>query len=74
MRVQFKSKHEATISFTAESFEKLMSKQFDELECVMVDERVIVLTRSQLVMLWAKTRDWRKVPHSSTMVKILKVA
>jgi len=33
-----------------------------------------VITRSQLVFLWAKTRDWRKVPHSSTMVKILKVA
>lgn len=74
MRVQFKSKHEATISFTAESFARLLDKQFDELECIMVDQRIIVLTRSQLIVLWAKTREWRKVPHSNTKVKVLKVA
>ena len=35
--MQFKSKHEATISFTEESFAKLLDKEWNELECVMVD-------------------------------------
>jgi hypothetical protein len=71
--MQFKSKHEATISFTEESFAKLLDKEWNELECVMVDGRIIVLTRTQLIFLWAKTRDWRKVQHSNTKVKVLKV-
>lgn len=74
MRVKFRSRYEQTISFTAESFQALMDKQFDELECVMVDERVVVITRTQLVYLWAVTRDWRRVQHSSAKVKVLKVA
>lgn len=74
MKVQFKSKHMHTISFTAESFSALLAKQFDQLECIMVDDRVVVITRSQLTCLWAKSKDWRKVPHSNTKVKILKVA
>jgi hypothetical protein len=72
--MQFKSNYEATISFTEESFAKLLDKQWDELECIMVDGRGIVLTRTQLIFLWAKTRDWRKVQYSNTKVKVLKVA
>jgi len=72
--MQFRSQYENTISFTEESFAKLLDKKWDELECVMVDERVVVITRSQLIFLWAKTRDWRKVQHSNTKVKLLKVA
>lgn len=74
MKVQFKSKHDKTISFTADSFSALLDKQFDVLECVMVDDRIIVITRAQLTCLWARSSDWRKVPHSNTKVKILKVA
>ncbi len=72
--MQFKSKYEATISFTEESFAKLIDKDWSELECIMVDGRTIILTRTQLVFLWAKTKDWRKVQHSKTKVKVLKVA
>lgn len=74
MKVQFKSKHEKTISFTADSFSALLAKQFEQLECIMVDDRVIIITRAQLTCLWAKSKDWRKVPYSNTKVKILKVA
>jgi len=74
MKVQFKSNYEHTISFTAESFSALLDKQFDELECIMVDDRVVIITRAQLTVLWAKSKDWRKVPHSNTKVKVLKVA
>lgn len=72
--MQFKSKYEATISFTEDSFSKLLDKDWSELECLMVDGRIVVLTRTQLVFLWAKTRDWRKVQYSNTKVKVLKVA
>ena len=71
--MKFKSKHEHTISFTASSFAKLLDTQWDTINCTMRSGRVIVLPRHQLVRSWAITRDWRRVPYSSVMVKVIKV-
>lgn len=71
--MKFRSKHEHTISFTADAFAAALGKSWDTIDCTMRSGRVVVLTRNQLVRSWAMTRDWRRVPHSPTRVKVIKV-
>ena len=72
--MKFKSKYELTISFTQESFAKLLDKDWEVLECHMSDGKTVAVPRWTVTTLWSSTKEWRKVPHSSTKVKVLKVA
>lgn len=71
--MNFKSKHEHTISFSAEGFEKLMSKSWDILYCRMSSGRTIELTRNEVLQHWCRTREWRRVPHSNMRIKVIHI-
>lgn len=66
-----KSSYEDTISFSAEGFDSLLSKEWDELVCNMSNGAVIYLPRYKVTQLWAAERKWRKVPHSTVLIKVL---
>jgi len=72
-KVTMKSHYNETISFTAESFDSLLSKEWDELVCNMGNGAVINVPRSKVVHLWATTREWKAVPHSKVKIKVLVV-
>lgn len=71
--MNFKSKHEHTISFSAEGFDRLLSKDWTVLSCQMASGRIVSVPRHKLTCLWSKTRDWRKVPYSKVLVKVINI-
>lgn len=70
--IDMKSKYTSTISFTVESFANMMAKDFDQVECNMVDGTVITISRSDLTMMWARERKFKTTRHGLP-IKVLKV-
>ena len=74
MKATIKSTYPNTISLSEAGFLSLISKEWNEIECLMSDGNVIPIARHDFTCLWAKCRTYKRSRHSEVPFKVLDVS